>query len=281
MAAVDRIFELLDTEPDIVDKPGAQVVQGNAGRLVFDSISFSYGEGPEVLKDISVHVERGEILALVGVSGSGKSTFLDLIPRFYDPTHGSIRLDGQDLRDLKVDSLRSRMGIVTQDIILFNDSVFRNIAYGAQDASAKQVEQAARMANAHDFIGDLSEGYETVIGNRGVRLSGGQRQRLAIARALLKDPEILVFDEATSALDSEAELLVQEAIDRLMKNRTVFVVAHRLSTIRHANRILVLDRGRIIESGTHDALLKGNGQYRYLHDLQFRSAPDRRTESAL
>lgn len=278
MAAVDRVFELLDTSPEIVDRPNARPVQGRAGRIVFDSVSFAYDEGPDVLSDISVEVEPGEILAIVGVSGSGKSTFLDLIPRFYDPTRGFITLGGSNLRDLQIDSLRSCMGIVTQEIILFNDTIFRNIAYGHPESSVAQVEHAAQMANAHDFVCDLPEGYDTMIGNRGVRLSGGQRQRLAIARALLKDPEILVFDEATSALDSEAELLVQEAIDRLMKNRTVFVVAHRLSTIRHANRILVLDRGRIVESGTHAALHKANGQYRYLHDLQFMGAPNSMAE---
>lgn len=281
MAAVDRIFELLDTRPEIVDGPDAKSLKGEAGRIVFDAVSFSYGEGPDVLTDVSVDVAPGEILAIVGVSGSGKSTFLDLIPRFYDPTGGAIYIGGQNLRDLQVDSLRSRMGIVTQEIILFNDTIFRNIAYGHPESSVRQVCDAASMANAHDFISGLPEGYDTVIGNRGVRLSGGQRQRLAIARALLKDPEILVFDEATSALDSEAELLVQEAIDRLMKNRTVFVVAHRLSTIRHANRILVLDRGRIVESGTHDSLIRSDGQYRYLHDLQFRSLPESQPENSV
>ena len=270
LAAADRIFEVLDTRPEVEDRPDATSLAAFDQSITFDHVAFRYDTGGEVLSDITVDVKRGEVLAVVGPSGAGKSTFLDLIPRFYDVHDGSIKIDGHDIRDLKLDSLRERMGIVTQETILFNDTVARNIAYGLEGASREQVERAAQMANADAFIREMPEGYDTEIGNRGMRMSGGQRQRLAIARALLKDPEILIFDEATSALDTEAELLVQEAIDRLMRSRTVFVVAHRLSTIKHADRIIVLDRGRIVEEGSHDTLLENDGLYRYLYDLQFR-----------
>jgi subfamily B ATP-binding cassette protein MsbA len=279
LAAADRIFEVLDTAPQIEDRPGAAPLVAYTRGIVFDDVSFRYDSGPDVLHNVSVEVKRGEVLAVVGPSGAGKSTLLDLIPRFYDPTAGAIRVDGRDLRDLKLDSVRERMGIVTQETILFNDTIFRNIAYGLENATAERVERAARMANADRFIEETPEGYSTIIGNRGVRLSGGQRQRLAIARALLKDPEILIFDEATSALDTEAEMLVQEAIDRLMRNRTVFVVAHRLSTIKRADRIIVLEHGRLVEEGTHEALLKRDGLYRYLYDLQFRDSETVREEA--
>lgn len=271
LAAADRIFEVLDTPPQVQDRPGAKVLTHHAARIEFEGVAFAYDRGPTVLDDVSFAVEHGEVLAVVGPSGAGKSTLLDLIPRFYDPTAGAIRIDGTDLRDVTMDSLRARMGIVTQETILFNDTVYNNIAYGRSTgtASREQVRRAAEMANAASFIEQMPEGYETVVGARGVRLSGGQRQRIAIARALLKNPEILIFDEATSALDTEAELLVQEAIDRLMQNRTVFVVAHRLSTIQHADRILVLDGGRVTERGTHVELLAADGLYRHLHDLQF------------
>jgi len=271
LAAADRVFEVLDTPPKVEDRPGAVVLPQPAGRIEFDRVSFGYDSGTTVLEDVSFSVQRGEVLAVVGPSGAGKSTLLDLIPRFYDPTSGAIRIDGIDLRDVTMDSLRARMGIVTQETILFNDSVYNNIAYGLSTgtASPDQVRRAAEMANAAAFIDRMPEGYQTTVGARGVRLSGGQRQRIAIARALLKNPEILIFDEATSALDTEAELLVQEAIDRLMQNRTVFVVAHRLSTIQHADRILVLDGGHVTERGTHEELLAVDGLYRYLYDLQF------------
>ncbi len=274
LAAADRVFEVLDTQPDVSDRPGALVLAGYDAEIQFDRVRFQYDTGPEVLSDINLRVERGEVLAVVGPSGGGKSTLLDLIPRFFDPTEGAVRIDGQDLRDLTMNSIRARMGIVTQDIILFNDSVFFNIAYGSEGADADRVIHAARMANAHEFIEQMPEGYQTRVGQRGVLLSGGQRQRLAIARALMKDPDILIFDEATSALDTEAELLVQEAIDRLMEHRTVFVVAHRLSTIQHADRIIVLDGGRIVEEGTHAALHAHDGLYRHLYDLQFARAEE-------
>jgi subfamily B ATP-binding cassette protein MsbA len=279
LAAADRIFEVLDTEPDVQDRAGARVLEDHAGSIVFDRVWFRYDRGPDVLKDINLEVQRGHVLAVVGPSGAGKSTLLDLIPRFHDPTQGQVRIDGADLRDLTIASVRARMGIVTQDVILFNDSVYRNIGYGSDRVDPEAIEHAARMANAHEFIQELPEGYATRVGQRGVRLSGGQRQRLAIARALLKDPDILIFDEATSSLDTEAELLVQEAIDRLMENRTVFVVAHRLSTIQHADRIVVIDGGALVEEGTHADLYGQDGLYRYLYDLQFNKKQVLRSEA--
>jgi subfamily B ATP-binding cassette protein MsbA len=224
-----------------------------------------------VLRDVSFEARRGEIVALVGASGAGKSTLVDLIPRFYEPTSGVIRLDGVDTREIQLASLRGLTGIVSQDTVLFNDTVRSNIAYGASERfSDEQVAAAARAANAHGFIAELPQGYDTVLGERGTRLSGGQRQRLAIARALLTDPPILVLDEATSALDTESERLVQEAIDRLLAGRTVFVIAHRLSTVVHADQILVLDRGEIVERGTHAELLALRGVYHRLHAAQLR-----------
>jgi ATP-binding cassette, subfamily B, bacterial MsbA len=269
LAAADRVFEVLDTPAQVTDLPGARPLSAT-GAVAFREVSFHYDTGGLVLKDINFEVPPGEVLALVGPSGAGKSTVLDLIPRFYDPTAGAVLLNGQDVRAYTLPSVRDRMGIVTQEVILFNDTVRNNIAYGRQELGYDQVEKAARMANAHEFIISLPQGYDTPIGQHGVLLSGGQRQRLAIARALLKDPEILIFDEATSALDSESERLVQEAIDRLLSHRTVFVVAHRLSTIRHADRIAVLEGGRIVEEGVHAELYQAGGLYRRLYDLQFR-----------
>jgi subfamily B ATP-binding cassette protein MsbA len=238
----------------------------------FDNVSFRYEESEEwVLKDINLKVNKGNIIALVGPSGGGKSTLVDLIPRFYDPVEGSIQIDDQDIRNYTVDSLRSKMGIVTQETFLFNSSIKDNIAYGFDDYPFEKIVEAANAANAHNFITETPEGYETIIGERGVKLSGGQRQRLTIARAILKNPDIMIFDEATSALDSESEILVQEAIERMMKNRTTFVIAHRLSTIRNATRILVIDRGKIIQIGTHqDLMMKEDGLYKKLYEMQFR-----------
>ncbi|MEP6991044.1 MAG: ABC transporter ATP-binding protein, partial [bacterium] len=269
-ASAERLFEVLDLPTEAQTDRGTRTASGIRDALVFDAVSFSYGE-EMVLRNVSFTARRGEVIALVGASGAGKSTLVDLIPRFYEPTAGAIRLDGVDTRELSLASLRGLTGIVSQDTVLFNDTVRNNIAYGAADRfTDAQVEAAARAANAHAFIAELPHGYGTVLGERGTRLSGGQRQRLAIARALLTDPPILILDEATSALDTESERLVQEAIDRLLAGRTVFVIAHRLSTVVHADQILVLDRGEIIERGTHAELLTGHGAYHRLHAAQVR-----------
>ena len=270
-AAAQRIFDVLDAEEKITDAPTAIDVADFARDMVFDRVSFSYNPQEPVLQDVSFTVGKGEVVALVGPSGAGKSTLFNLVPRFYDPLQGSVLIDGKDIRKFTMKSLRSLMGIVTQETYLFNDSIRDNIAYGLESVTDDAVEQAARMANAHRFIKEFDQGYQTIVGNRGVRLSGGQRQRLAIARALLRNPDILLFDEATSSLDTESEMLVQEAIDRLMANRTTLVIAHRLSTIKHANRIVVLDKGRIVQTGTHDELVEQDGLYRKLYMMQFRN----------
>lgn len=271
-AAAERIFEITDTEPLIKSKPDAKVLKDFKETVKFENVFFHYEDSDEmVLSDINFTVKKGDILAIVGPSGGGKSTFVDLIPRFYDPTSGRILIDGTDIRDFTIDSLRSKMGIVTQETFLFNTTIFDNIAYGLDDFPMDKMIEAAKMANAHTFISEMPEGYKTIIGERGVKLSGGQRQRLTIARALLKNPDIMIFDEATSALDNESEILVQEAIERLMKNRTTFVIAHRLSTIRNATNIIVLDKGKIIQQGTHEELIRQEkGLYKKLYDMQFR-----------
>jgi subfamily B ATP-binding cassette protein MsbA len=270
LAAAKRIFFILDAEPDIADAPDAVGVDGIHESIEFKNVGFTYDGDEYVLKDVSLKVEKGQIVALVGPSGAGKSTLVDLIPRFYDPVEGRVEMDGVDIRQISIESLRSLMGIVTQETILFNDTVRNNIAYGLEDLPDERIVEAARAANAHDFIANLAEGYDTVIGDRGVRLSGGERQRIAIARALLKDPQIFIFDEATSSLDSESERLVQEAIQRLMTTRTTFVIAHRLSTVGNADLIVVIDGGRIVEVGEHDRLLRKGGLYKKLYDIQFR-----------
>jgi subfamily B ATP-binding cassette protein MsbA len=237
--------------------------------IAFNGVSFAYRAGEPVLEDISFKAPQGSVVALVGSSGAGKTTLLDLLARFYEVSDGSITIDGKDIRDFPLRGLRGALGIVSQETILFHDTVRANIAYGTPSATQAEIEQAARTAHAHDFVTKMPQGYETVVGERGTELSGGQRQRLAIARAILRDPPILVFDEATSALDTESERLVQEAIDRLLEGRTVFVIAHRLSTIQRANQILVLEDGHIVERGTHETLLEEEGMYRRLYDLQF------------
>jgi subfamily B ATP-binding cassette protein MsbA len=244
-------------------------VDGFRQAVEFQGVGFHYASDAPVLHDIDLTIRPGEVVALVGPSGAGKSTLADLLPRFYDPTRGRITLDGRDVRTLKLAELRAQLGIVTQETILFHDTVRANIAYGRSEASPAEVEAAARAANAHEFIAHLPEGYDTVLGEKGTRLSGGQRQRIAIARALLRNPPILILDEATSALDTESERLVQQAIEQVMEERTVLVIAHRLSTVRRADQILVLDAGRIVERGTHDELIARGGLYHRLYDMQF------------
>jgi subfamily B ATP-binding cassette protein MsbA len=268
LVAAERIFEFVDTPIEMIDPPDARTFTGFREALRFEDVSFHYRAGEPVLEHISFEVRPGQVIALVGPSGGGKTTLVDLAARFYDPTGGRITVDGVDLREFGAGSLRKRLGIVTQDTILFHDTVRNNIAYALPDAAPAQVEAAARAANAHEFIARLPEGYDTVLGERALRLSGGQRQRIAIARAILRDPPMLIFDEATSALDSESERLVQDAIERLLRGRTVFVIAHRLSTVRNADLILVIDEGRIVERGSHEALIAAGGLYRKLHRLQ-------------
>ena len=270
LAAGERVLEILDLPPVEANAPGTETARGLEERMTFERVSFAYPGGPPVLEAIAFEARRGEVVAIVGSSGAGKSTLVDLIPRFYEPSDGCITLDGHDLRTFTLQSLRGLMGIVSQETVLFNDTVRANIAYGAVDRYGDAaIEAAARAANAHAFIVGMAKGYDTVLGERGARLSGGERQRIAIARALLRDPPILILDEATSALDSESERLVQEAIDRLLSGRTVFVIAHRLSTVQHASQILVLDRGRIVERGRHGELLAQGGVYHHLYSLQF------------
>lgn len=268
LASGERVLELIDTVPAIQDKPNAIKIKQFEHSIEFKNVSFSYESNKHVLKNINFSIEKGKTIALVGSSGGGKSTIADLLPRFYDPTAGAILIDGKDLRDCDIDSLRDQMGIVTQESILFNDSIFNNIAFGT-DATMEEVILAAKVANAHQFIVQTSDGYQTFIGDRGAKLSGGQRQRISIARAVLKNPAILILDEATSALDTESEKLVQEALTNLMKNRTSLVIAHRLSTIQHADEILVMQHGEIAERGHHDDLLElENGIYKKLNLMQ-------------
>jgi len=268
LASAERVFDILDDTPDIGQKPEAKELPILKGQIEFKDIFFKY-DGDNVLKNINFNIKKGDILAIVGPSGAGKTSLVNLVPRFYDPTRGAILLDGVDLRDVTLKSLRDQIGIVTQEMLLFNDTVLNNITYGTSKHSREEVVKAAKIANAHEFIMRLPDKYNTIIGERGYRLSGGEKQRVSIARAIFKNPPVLIFDEATSQLDTESERLVQEAIDRLMKGRTVFVIAHRLSTITHANKIIVLDRGRIKETGTHKELLDKNGLYRKLYEMQF------------
>ena len=271
LSACDRIFRILDTRPAITDRPDAVAKAAFEHSIVCQGVDFSYNSGVSVLREINLEIRKGEAVAIVGPSGAGKSTLVDMILRFYDVGSGAILIDGIDIRKLRLADLRRMIGIVTQEIILFNDTVRNNIAYGLEDMPLEKVAEAASCANAQEFIESLDGGYQTVIGDRGTRLSGGQRQRISIARAILKNPEILIFDEATSSLDTESELLVQQAIERLMENRTSLVIAHRLSTIQHCDRIIVFDKGRITESGTHEELLGTGGLYKRLYELQFQT----------
>ncbi|MCB4790749.1 MAG: ABC transporter ATP-binding protein/permease [Elusimicrobia bacterium] len=269
IAGAERIFEILDEKPTIVDNDGAVTLQPFKASIVYDNVTFHYPEKENVLSKINLSINQGDIIAVVGPSGSGKTTLANLLLRFYDVDEGRVLIDDKDIRDVTLQSLRTQIGIVTQEVILFNETVNFNIAYGKKEAAFEEIVSAAKAANAHKFIEQLSQGYNSMIGERGVRLSGGEKQRLSIARAILKNPPILILDEATSSLDAESEKLVQEAIERLMQHRTVFLIAHRLATVKKANRIIVLDKGKIVEQGTHEQLL-GNeeGIYKRLHYLQ-------------
>lgn len=274
LASVDRVFEVLDTKPEVADKEDAIELKSIKGEVEFRNVSFSYVEGIEVLKDVSFKVFPGQMVAFVGPSGAGKTTAINMVSRFYDPTSGDIFVDGYNLKDIKQKSLRSQMGIVLQDPFLFNDTVKANIAYGKIGATDEEIIEAAKAANAHDFIMELPKGYDTIVGERGVKLSGGQKQRVSIARAILANPRILILDEATSSVDTETEMLIQTAIQRLVKDRTTFVIAHRLSTVHSADLIIVLDNGRVVEMGTHNELIKNEGLYSRLYKIQFKSAPE-------
>jgi subfamily B ATP-binding cassette protein MsbA len=274
-AASERIFEVLDVHTEVLERPGAEALPPFADAIEFKDVTFGYDDshGRSTLRGVSFTVRAGQMVAIVGRSGAGKTTLVNMLPRFYDVTGGAIHIDGRDIRDVTLASLREQIGIVTQETVLFDDTIAGNIAYGTPNATMQQIEAAARAANAHDFIAMQPDGYKTTIGERGQRLSGGQRQRIAIARALLKNSPILILDEATSALDSESERLVQQALATLMMNRTSFVIAHRLSTVRRADAIIVLERGRIVEIGRHDDLVaRPNGSYARLHQMQLLEA---------
>lgn len=271
LAAGERVFGILDLEENIKELPSAKLLPPVQGYVEFKHVDFAYNKDEQVIEDLSFKVNRGQIVAIVGPSGAGKSTIASLLPRFYDVTNGSIVIDGMDIRNVTLNSLREQVGIVPQETLLFNGSVYDNILYGRLDATKEEVEAAAKAANAHDFIMGLPEGYDTMLGDRGVNISGGQRQRISIARAILKNPQILILDEATSALDTESERIVQEALDRLMVGRTSFVIAHRLSTIKNADRILVMEKGRLVEDGSHEELMAQEGLYAHLYRIQYRS----------
>ncbi len=268
-ASIDRIFELFALEPTVVEKPSAIVLPPATGKVEYCNVSFAYQPGEPVLRNLNLEIAPGDAIALVGASGAGKTTLVNLLPRFYDPQSGEILIDGINTQDITLNSLRRQIGIVPQDTTLFSGSIAQNIAFGQLKPDFKAVQEAAKIANAHQFIIKLSQGYHTWVGERGINLSGGQRQRIAIARAVLLDPRILILDEATSALDSESEALVQEALERIMEDRTVFIIAHRLATVRRADRILVVEQGRIVESGNHEGLLEKGGRYARFYAQQF------------
>jgi ATP-binding cassette subfamily B protein len=268
-ASVDRIFELVAIQPTVVEKPGASVLPAVTGKVEYRNVSFAYKADEPVLKDLSLLAQPGEAIALVGASGAGKTTLVNLLPRFYDPQVGEIFIDGMNIQDVTLKSLRRQIGIVPQETTLFSGTIAQNIAFGQAEFDLKDVQEAAKIANAHQFITQFSQGYYTWVGERGVNLSGGQRQRIAIARAVLLNPSILILDEATSALDSESEALVQEALERIMKERTVFIIAHRLATVRRADRILVVEQGQIVEAGTHEELLEKGDRYARFYAQQF------------
>lgn len=271
LAAAQRVFMIIDMPEEIAESKDAKQLPEVSGKVEFQNVSFAYNDKGNVITDLSFSVKPGEVIAIVGPSGAGKSTIANLLPRFYDVNKGDIKIDGHSVREVTLDSLREQVGIVPQETMLFNGSVYNNILYGRLDATKEEIEAAAKAANAHDFIMQLTDGYETKLGDRGVNLSGGQRQRIAIARAILKNPRILILDEATSALDTESERVVQEALDRLMVGRTSFVIAHRLSTVKNADKILVLEKGNLVESGTHDELLALDGLYAHLYKIQYRN----------
>lgn len=271
LAAAQRVFMIIDMPEEIAESRDAKQLPEVSGKVEFQNVSFAYNDKGNVITDLSFSVKPGEVIAIVGPSGAGKSTIANLLPRFYDVNKGDIKIDGHSVREVTLDSLREQVGIVPQETMLFNGSVYNNILYGRLDATKEEIEAAAKAANAHDFIMQLTDGYETKLGDRGVNLSGGQRQRIAIARAILKNPRILILDEATSALDTESERVVQEALDRLMVGRTSFVIAHRLSTVKNADKILVLEKGNLVESGTHDELLALDGMYAHLYKIQYRN----------
>ncbi len=280
LAGGERVFEFLDAPIEIRDRPGAVAFPGLETEITFENVRFQYREGQPVIRDVSFRVPHGSVVALVGPSGAGKTTVVDLLARFYDVTEGRIAANGHDIRDYSVRSLRAAMGVVSQETVLFHDTVRANIAYGTPGAELADVVAAAKAAHAHEFVEAMPHGYDTLVGERGTELSGGQRQRLAIARAILRDPPILIFDEATSSLDTESERLVQDAIERLLQGRTVFVIAHRLSTVQRADQILVMEEGRIVERGSHFELLRAAGVYRRLYELQFRDEAERSAEAA-